>query len=367
MAVAQQQDVPITLHSVGNVSAISEVMLRPEVAAQILDAPAGEGTDVNAGDVVVRLDPRPFQAALNEAQAALARHEALAKDAHKQAQALHDALVNKATSTREAEQAEANAVAADAQVVQDQATIETAKVNLDYCTIRAPFSGRLGALMVKPGAVVKVGETDLISLTQIAPIEVTFAMPEEYLASIRAAAAVGPVPTQVQIPGDAGTPVSGTLSFIDNKVDTMTGSVRLKAHFDNTDRRLWPGQFVNVTITTGVEKNAVIVPSAAVQASQKGQSIFVVKPDQSVELRTVAARIVNSIAIVTQGVHQGVQAGETVVTDGQIRLVPGSKVVAKDQSKKPTASPSASGDKPASSNPQTAIPNPQSPAAGAPR
>jgi multidrug efflux system membrane fusion protein len=317
---------PITLRSVGNVQSIAEVTLRPQVAGQVQDAPSGEGRDVNAGDVVIRLDARPFEAALKEAQAALTRHQSLADDAHKAADAWRTALANKPTSERETQAAEAQAAAADAQVLEDQAAIETAKLNLEYCTIKAPFAGRLGALMVKPGAVLKANETDLISLTQIAPIEVGFAMPEQHLPAIRAAQANGPVPVEVQIPGDK-TPVEGTLSFIDNKVDAATGTVRLKARFDNADRRLWPGQFANVTLTVGVEKDAVVVPSAAVLTTQKGQSIYVVKPDKSVDLRHVTARIINSSSIV----ESGVDAGETVVTDGQLRLVPGTKVAPKGQ------------------------------------
>jgi multidrug efflux system membrane fusion protein len=303
---------------------ISEVTLRPQVAGSVLDAPSGEGHDVKAGDVVLRLDARPFDATLKEAQAALVRHQALATDAHRAAEALKTALTNRATSEREAEAAEANAVAADAQIVQDQATIETAQLNLAYCTITAPFAGRLGALMVKPGAVVKEKETDLITITQIAPIEVGFSLPEQSLGAVRAAQEAGPVPVQAVIPGEM-EPAKGELSFIDNKVDTLTGAFRMKARFENADRRLWPGEFVNVTITVGLEKAAVVVPAAAVQASQKGQSVFVVKPDQTVDLRYVKARVLMDTSII----ESGVQAGETVVTDGQLRLVPGTKIAPK--------------------------------------
>jgi multidrug efflux system membrane fusion protein len=326
LATAQAQDVPITLRSVGTVESIAEVTLRPQIAGQVMDAPSGEGRDVSAGDVIIRLDPRQYDATLKEAEAALSRHKALAEDARKAAEAWRTALANKATSERETQAAEAAAAAADAQVTEDQAAIDTAKLNLEYCTIKAPFSGRLGALMVKPGAVLKANETDLITITQIAPIDVGFAMPEQHLPAIRAAMEKGKVPAQAVIPGVA-EPSSGVLSFIDNKVDSMTGAVRLKARFDNADRRLWPGQFINMTITVGVEQGAVVVPASTVQASQKGQSVFVVKPDQTVDLRRVKARMLATTAII----ESGVSAGETVVTDGQLRLVPGTKIVAKEQ------------------------------------
>jgi multidrug efflux system membrane fusion protein len=324
--VAQQQDVPITLRSVGSVQSMAEVTLRPQVAGKVLEAPSGEGRDVNAGDVVIRLDARPFEATLKEAQAALTRHQALAADAHRAAGALTAALANKATSEREAEAAQAQAAAADAQVLQDEAAIDTAQLNISYCSITAPTAGRLGALMVKPGAVVKENETDLISITQITPIEVSFSLPEQQLAAIRAAQAAGTVAVQASIPGDK-EPAIGELSFIDNKVDMQTGALRLKARFDNVDRRLWPGQFVNATTTVGVEKGAVVVPASAVQASQKGQSVFVVKADQTVDLRHVKARMLMNTSIIESG---GVQAGETVVTDGQLRLVPGAKIAPKE-------------------------------------
>ncbi len=329
-AVAQQRDFPISLRSVGAVQSIAEVMLRPQIAGKIMEAPSGEGRDVNADDVIIRLDPRPFEATLREAQAALSRHKTLAVDAHKAADAWKAALANRATSERETDAAQAQAAAADAQVLEDEAAIETAQLNVAYCTIKAPFPGRLGALMVKPGAVVKENETDLISITQIAPIDVSFAMPEQHLLAIRGALEKGPVRAEATIPGDKASS-AGELSFIDNKVDAATGSVRLKARFENADRRLWPGQFVNMTITIGVDKGAVIVPASAVQASQKGQSVFVIKSDQTADLRYVTARVMTTEAVI----ESGVKAGETVVTDGQLRLLQGAKVAPKESAAKP--------------------------------
>ncbi len=341
-AVAQQRDYPITLRAVGTVQSIAEVMLRPQIAGKILEAPSGEGRDVNTGDVIIRLDPRPFEATLKEAQAALSRHQTLAADAHKAADAWKAALANRATSERETDAAQAQAVAADAQVLQDEAAIETAQLNVAYCTIKAPFPGRLGALMVKPGAVVKENETDLVSITQIAPIEVSFAMPEQHLLAIRGALEKGAVRADATIPGDKASS-AGELSFIDNKVDAATGSVRLKGRFENADRRLWPGQFVNVTITIGVDKGAIVVPASAVQASQRGQSVFVIKSDQTADLRLVTARVMATEAVI----EAGVQAGETVVTDGQLRLLPGAKVAPKEAALAVKPGEGAMSDKPA--------------------
>jgi multidrug efflux system membrane fusion protein len=327
VAKAEQRDVPIQLRSVGTVESIAAVMLRPQVAGQVLATPAGEGRDVEAGEVIVELDPRPFQAALRVAEAALARNLVIATDERRAAQQLRLAYEGRAVSVREAEQAEAKAAAAEAQAAQDQAAVETARLNLEYCTIRAPFAGRLGALLVKPGAIVKANETDLVHITQVTPIDVAFTVREQDLAAVRAAQASGPLPVYAMIPGDPN-PVRGELNFIDNRVDPATGAIRLKARFDNTDQRLWPGQFVNVTMTIGVDQGATVVPTRAVQASQRGRAVFVVKGDNTVELRPVEVRRSEDGLSV---IDSGVQVGETVVTDGQIRLTNGTKIAVREE------------------------------------
>lgn len=342
VAKAQQRDMPVQLRSVGNVESISAITLRPQVAGQLVETPVAEGTDVNAGDVIARIDPRPFEAALREAEATLAMNQATATDERRAAVQLRAAFNNRAVAIREVEAAEAKATSAEAKVLQDQAAIETARLNLSYCTITAPFAGRLGAFRARPGTILKANETDLVDLTQLAPIDVSFSIREQDLPSVRAAMAAGSVPVEATIAGDS-EPVNGALSFLDNRVDSMTGSIRLKARFDNTDRRLWPGQYVNAIITLGIDKGVVVVPSTAVTASQRGQSVFVIKNDTA-EMRTVTIRRAVDGSTV---VDSGVAAGETVVTDGQLRLTNGSKVAARDAAPAQPASPTpTASDKP---------------------
>ncbi len=326
VAKAETRDVPIQLRSVGTVESIAAVMLRPQVAGQVLATPAGEGRDVKAGEVIVTIDPRPFEAALREAEASLARNTAIAADERRGAQQLRTAYEGRAVAVREVEQAEARAAAAEAQAAQDQAAVETARLQLSYSTITAPFDGRLGALLVKPGAIVKANETDLIHLTQVAPIDVAFTVREQDLAQVRAAQGARPLAVLAEVPG-GGEPVRGELSFIDNRVDPATGAIRLKARFDNADQRLWPGQFVNVTMTVGVDEGATVVPSAAVQASQRGRAVFVIKADGTAEQRPVEVRrSEDGVSVIASGV----EPGETVVTEGQLRLTNGAKVAVRE-------------------------------------
>jgi membrane fusion protein, multidrug efflux system len=333
VAKAETRDVPVQLRSVGTVESIAAVMLRPQVAGQVLAVPAGEGRDVTAGEVIVTIDPRPFEAALREAEASLARNTAIATDERRGAQQLRTAYEGRAVAVREVEQAEARALAAEAQAAQDQAAVETARLQLSYSTITAPFDGRLGALLVKPGAIVKANETDLIHLTQVAPIDVAFTVREQDLAQVRAAQAARLLPVLAEVPGGDG-PVQGVLSFIDNRVDPATGAIRLKARFENADQRLWPGQFVNVTMTVGVDEGATVVPSAAVQASQRGRAVFVIKADGTAEQRPVEVRRnEDGVSVISSGVAPG----ETVVTEGQLRLTNGAKVTVREGRTAPDA------------------------------
>ncbi len=326
VAQAVQGTSPISVRAVGAVEPIASVMLRPQISAQVLSAPAGEGVDVTSGAVIIQLDARPFDATLKQAQANLDRDRAMAADAHKAAEQYASASLAKAMPVRTTEEAQAKAVAADATVAADEAALQTAKLNLEYCTITAPFAGRLGSLQVKPGAVVKLNETDLVELVQITPIDVAFSVPEDRLPAISAAQAKSPLPVSVQIPGSDGPALTGAVAFVDNRVDPGTGTIRLKARFENKDRSLWPGQFVNATLTLGLSENVVLVPSEAVQPSQDGASVFVVKDDHTVEMRRVAAGRSSDGRTV---IAAGVSAGETVVTDGQLRLTAGTTVEAR--------------------------------------
>lgn len=338
VAVATRASVPIALRTIGSVESKARVVLRPQVAGRIIELAAEEGTDVREGQPLVRLDPRPFEAAIAEAEANLARGRAEALDANQLAERTKTAALASAISARETEAAAARAQAADAQVQSYQALLDTAKLNLTYCTISAPFAGRLGSFMLKQGAIVKENDTDLVELSQIDPIEVAFSIPEENIPAVRRALEGGAPMVEVMPAGAAegDAPVVGKLTFVDNKVDPATGSIRLKASFANADRRLWPGQFVNARVILGRDDDAVMVPEGAVQMTQSGTSVFVVGDDKSVELRPVIVRRQVDGMSVLEG---GIEEGETVVTDGQLRLAVGSVVVFK------SASPSAAAGK----------------------
>lgn len=340
VATATRADVPVILRTIGSVEAKAFVILRPQIAGRVIDLPVQEGRDVNKGDLLVSLDPRPHEAALAEAQANVTRNIAMADDAHRLAERTGNPAVSAAISQRETESARAKAAAADAEILASKAQVESAKLNLLYCTITAPFSGRLGSFKVKPGSIVKENETDLVELAQVDPIEVAFALPEENLPALRAAMGVAELHVEASPSGDNDPPASGTLTFIDNRVDPATGTIRLKATFENTARRLWPGQFTNVRLLLGHDQGVVTVPESAVQTTQGGAAIFVVKPDQTVELRQVAVR---RVAAGRSIIERGIAEGETVVTEGQLRLGPGSKVQVKaQQATVPTSPPSPS-------------------------
>jgi multidrug efflux system membrane fusion protein len=330
VATAQKIDAPVFLRTIGSVEPKARVMLRPQVTAKVKELAAPEGTDVNAGQAVILLDAGPFETTLRQAEAELDHARAVAEDAHRLVDRLKEATT--AVSQREVEEAAAKAKAADADTASKEAMVGTARWNVSYCTITAPFTGRLGAYLVKPGAIVKSEEADLVELTQVDPIEVGFSVPEENIPAIREAMGRGRVEVDALPAGEAANPVKGTLTFFDNKVDPMTGTIRLKATFANADRRLWPGRFANVSVLLALEPDSVGVPEAAVVTSQSGPSVFVVKKDQSVEIRPVRVRrTVDGTSII----DSGVSAGETVVTEGQLRLGPNSKV----QPKGPPSSP----------------------------
>ncbi|MCC6661635.1 MAG: efflux RND transporter periplasmic adaptor subunit [Phycisphaerales bacterium] len=320
VASARVADAPVILRTIGTAQSPAGITVRAQVGGMVADLPTPEGSNVQTGDVLARLDARPFEAALAEAEANLARSRALSDDARVLADRAREARESGAMNPREAEQNEAQARAASAQVEADEALLATARLNVAYCTITAPFPGRLGQFLVKPGSIVKANETDVVDLAQVDPIEVAFSIPEDRLAAVQAAQAAAPL--RVQVDADS-VPVVGEVTFIDNRVDPATGTVRLKARFDNRDRRLWPGQFLNVALTIGVEPHRVMVPESAVQPSQKGPAVFVVGADRTVTLHPVTVdRTQDGEAVITAGLN----GTETVVTEGQLRLSPGSRV-----------------------------------------
>jgi multidrug efflux system membrane fusion protein len=288
-----------------------------------------EGEDVEKGQVLATLDKRPFEAALLQAQATLDRDRAQAANARAQSTRYQDLLQRGITTAEQVDTMRTQALALEATVAADRANVETANVQLTYATITAPMSGRTGLLQVHPGNLVRGQDTQpIVTINKITPVYVSFSVPEAQLPALkRFIAAQGTLPASAIAPTDDGRPSTGRINFIDNAVDPTTGTIKVKGTFPNQDRRLWPGQFVNVTVTLTSDPAAVVVPSAAVQTGQQGTYVFVVHADQTVELRPVTvARLAGNDTVV----QTGVASGDVVVTDGHLRLVPGSRISVKN-------------------------------------
>ena len=327
VAKAVQKTVPIEVTLIGAGEAYSTVSIKAQVNAVLEEVHFKQGDFVKKGDLLFTLDARPFQAALEQSQATLARDKAQASLDEVQAERYAKLYTQGVAPKEQYDQAKAAAEAQEAAVRADGAAVESNKLQLQYCWIYSPIDGRTGALQVYPGNIVKQNDVPiLIVINQITPIYVDLSIPEQYLGAVKEYMARGHLPVQATPYGDTA-PETGYLSFVDNTVDVTTGTVKLKATFANVDHRLWPGQFSSVLVHLSQEENATVVPSQAIQAGQSGDFVFVVKADQTVESRPVkVARTVGSDAVI----QQGVSLGETVVTDGQLRLIPGVKIQVKN-------------------------------------
>lgn len=380
-----QKTVPVQLRAIGNVQAYSTVSVKSRVAGQLMRVYFKEGHDVKNGEPLFLIDPRPLEAALKQAEANLERDMAQVKQAEadlaknialvKQAEgnlerdtaqlknaeveaARYEFLVEKkVVAKQQYDQFRTNAEAlqatvrvdkaalesaeaavraskaavenAEAAVRADKAAVENAKIQLGYCSIRSPMDGRTGSLIVQEGNIIKENDANLVVINQITPIYVTFSVPEQNLPEIKKYMAGGSLKVEALPPNDRSSAEQGVLSFIDNTVDKTTGTILLKGTFTNKEKRLWPGQFVNVVLTLTTQSDAIIIPSQAVQTGQQGQYVFVLKPDLTVEVRPVVVnRTLNNESII----DKGLQTGEKVVTDGQLQLVPGAKVEVKGSS-----------------------------------
>lgn len=328
VVTAVQKSMPVQIRAVGNVEAVATVSVKSQVTGVVNQAHFKEGQDVKKGQLLFTVDPRPFEAALKQAEATLARDTAQLQNSREQARRYAELVKKQYVSQEQYDQIRANADAAEAVVQADQAAVENAKVQLSYCYIYAPMNGRVGSLLVNEGNLVRVNDaTPLVVINQITPINVTFAVPEQHLADIKRHMATGNLKVQASFPSDEGRPETGHLAFVDNAVDRATGTIKLKAVFDNGQRRLWPGQFINVALTLTTQSDAVVIPSEAVQIGQNGQHVFVVKPDKSVEVRPVTvSRTDEGVAVI----EKGLQVGEQVVREGQFLLGPGARVEIKD-------------------------------------
>ena len=331
VAKAVQKSMPITIQGIGTVIAASTVSVHAQITGEMMSVNFKEGEDVEKGQVLVTLDKRPFEAALQQAQATLDKDVAQAANARSQAARYQDLLQRGIATREQVDTMRTQAAALDATVEADRANVDTARVQLTYATITAPMSGRTGLLQIHPGNLVRGQDTQpIVTINKITPVYVSFSVPEAQLPALkRFVTAQGTLPATAIAPTESGAPSAGRVNFIDNAVDPTTGTIKVKGTFANEDRRLWPGQFVNVTVTLTADPNAVVVPTPAVQTGQQGTFVFVVKPDQTVELRPVAvARLAGDETVV----QSGVAGGETVVTDGHLRLVPGSRISIKTSS-----------------------------------
>lgn len=350
-AKVTQKDVPVDISAIGNVEAYATISIRSQVTGQLEQIHFHEGDFVKAGQTLFTLDRRPFEASLAQAEANLNRDKAMLVQAEAQLKRdASNAEYQQLTSERQAElsrrgilsrdaaeQARAQADAthalvdadkasiesARAQLVAQQAAVDATRVSLDYCVIKSPIDGRTGNLSVKVGSLITANQLELITIARVDPIYVTFAIPAVHLSTVKQHMTVEKLPVTAT-PQDADAePENGALSFVDNAVDTTTDTIKLKAMFENSDHRLWPGQFARVSLRLRTLSNAVVVPSQAVQTGQDGQYVFVVKEDSTVEQRPIvtAQRVDQDIVI-----ERGLRPGEVVVTEGHLRLEPGSRV-----------------------------------------
>jgi len=343
--------IPVQIRAIGSVEPYTTVAIKTMIAGEITEVHYTDGQDVKKGDVLFTIDPRPYQADLQRAEANLskdvallkqaeanvARDEVQSKNAAAQAKRYNDLFTQGVISTDQNDQFRTTAEALDATVkadraaVQsanenigaDKAAIESAKVQLSYCTVRSPVNGRTGSTMIQQGNVVKANDVALLVINQIEPIYVTFAVPEQQLAAIKQYMASGKLEVTATMPDDANKTETGTISFVDNTVDRTTGTIKLKGTFTNSDRKLWPGQYVTASLKLTTQADAVVIPSEAVQTGQKGQFVFIVKPDLTVDVQPVTIeRTIDDLSVI----KDGLKPGDKVITDGQLRLTPGAKV-----------------------------------------
>ena len=323
ISTAIQKTVPVQLRAIGNVQAYSTVMVKSKVGGELVHVHFTEGQDVKKGDLLFTIDPRPYEAALKQAEANLQRDMAKAKSALEDARRYESLIQRQVVSPQQYEKVRSDADALEATVLADRAALENARIQLDYCSIRSPIDGRTGSLIIKQGNIIKADDINLVIINQITPIDVAFSIPEQFLLEIKKYMASGKLQVEALVPMNEEKPEKGVITFIDNAVDSNTGTIRLKGTFANRERKLWPGQFVNVVLTLTTEPNAIVVPSQAIQTGQEGQYVFVVKQDLTVESRpVVAGRTIDTETVI----HKGLNVDEKVVTDGQLRLYPGAKV-----------------------------------------
>lgn len=324
VAPVQVKDVPLQLKAIGNVEAYSTVAVRALIGGQLEAVHFQQGQDVRKGDRLFTIDARPLKAELAQAEAALARDKAQERNAAEQLRRYGALYKEGGVSDEQYDQFRTNLAAIQATVAASRANVENARVQLGYATITAPVSGRTGTLQVHAGNLVRANDTaPLVTINQLSPIYVTFSVPQKDLPEITRYQAQGRIKVAAALPGTDAFTEEGTLTFVENAIDATTGTIKLRATFENAAKRLWPGQFVKVAVTLTTQPRVTVVPARAVQTSQQGEFVYVLQADQTVEARPVVTGQGNAGDAV---IREGLKPGERVVTDGQLQLKPGAKV-----------------------------------------
>ena len=306
---ATLKDMPIDVTAIGTVEAYLTVSVRPQVAGPLLEARFKEGDFVHKGQVLFTIDPRPYQADLERAKAALVRDKALTENNRSQAERYKKLLAEGVAPAQQVDQFSSAADASDATVTSDEAAIRQSQLNLEYCTITAPIDGYTGKLSVQPGNLLRVADP-LVVINEINPVYVTFSVPQQHLGDITKYMGQNKLAVTVMLPNDAGAPDRGTLEFVDNAVDPTTGTIRLRAQFDNQRKRLWPGLFVNAMLRLSNRPNTLVVPTQAISTNQDGQFVYVVKADNTVESRPIAVgNAIEGHSSIQQGLKSGRNRG----------------------------------------------------------
>lgn len=325
----EQRDVPLSLSAVGNVTSSISVAVTSRVTGQLLEVHFKEGEDVQEGQLLFTIDKRPFEATLREAEARLARDRAQLQKARDDLKRFERLAAGGYTSREQYEQSLTNAAALQATVKADEAAVDSAALQVDYCSITAPVTGRAGAVLIDKGNIIKANDDNrhLVDIDALEPVHVIFSVPETHLSAVLQPRASSPLTVFAAPRGEAA--VRGTLTLVDNSVDTRTGTIRLRATFPNKDRALWPGRFVAVNLELGVRKNAITIPLRCVLNGPQGTYVYVVDKENKAQVRPVTLGPEYRDLLV---IENGLEPGDIVVADGQVRLAPGMSVTASDSS-----------------------------------
>ena len=336
VAPVQQRSVPYEISAIGSVTPLQSVAVRSQVTGTLMHVGFREGDEVQKGQVLFQIDARPFQAALDQALANLAKDRAQLVNAAAQVSRYQELARANLATQEQFDQIKANADAFGAAVTADSAALQTARLNLEYCTIRAQIGGRTGNLLIREGNLVQAnGSSPLVVINQLRPIAVSFSVPQQYLDDIQRYSDRHVLDVRIRPANDSMETLTGQLTFLNNQVDTTTGTIQLKATFTNGDRKLWPGEFVAVSLVLDVEKDVLTIPAQAVMTGQAGTYVYVVNADRTAKTQDVTVGRAASDFVV---IEKGLAAGQLVVTDGQLRLVPGARVEIKTGAATPAES-----------------------------